>query len=120
LIQILGNCPYCKEGSIEARDIQVQGKALKLYACSNAHWHFETDFAELTPDSTCGFRIFQNQLQRWHKKSILPKEIRTLLREGQLKVKLYSTKTKSEYFKWVVTDEEYGISVLWGENIDTQ
>ena len=46
--KLLGKCPYCEDGKIEVRAIQVDAKPLKLYACSNAHWHFENDFAELT------------------------------------------------------------------------
>ncbi len=115
--QILGKCPFCMDGYIQARNIQVDGKALKLYACLNAHWHFESDFAELTSGSTCNFRIFQNQLRRWHKKSISSQEIRILLKNEQLKVRFYSSRAKKEYFKWVILDKEYGLSVLWEENI---
>lgn len=115
--KLLGKCPYCEDGKIEVRAIQVEGKPLKLYACSNAHWHYEADFAELTPDSTCSFRIFQNQLRRWNKKAIGENEIRTLLKEEQVKVRLYSANAKKEYFKWVILDKEYGISVLWDEDV---
>ncbi|WP_345992828.1 hypothetical protein [Sulfurimonas sp. HSL-1716] len=115
--KILGKCPYCKDGRVEVRAIQVQGAPLKLYACTNAHWHYESDFAELTSDSTCGFRIFQNQLRRWNKKAIGENEIRTLLKEQQVKVRLYSANAKKEYFKWIVADREYGVSVVWDEDV---
>jgi hypothetical protein len=117
LKKILGKCPYCSNGQIESRDIQVDGKALKLYACSNAHWHYEGDFAELTGDSTCSFRIFQNQLQRWNKKKISEKEIRMILVDGQMEVEFYSARVKKTYKKSVVLDEEYGISVEWDKDI---
>lgn len=113
----LGNCPYCKGGKIEVRPITVEGKAIKLYACSNAHWHNEHDMMELTEDSTCGFRIFQNQLKRWNKKALSEREIRTLLQEEQIKVRLYSGRTKKEYYKWLILDEEYGTSLLWDIDI---
>lgn len=111
----VGKCPYCEGGKIEVRAINVEGKPVKLFACSNAHWYFENDFAELTKESTCSFRIFSNQLRRWNKKAIGESEMRELLSEKQLKVRLYSANTKKEYFKWVVLDKEYGITVLWEE-----
>ena len=114
----LGNCPYCKEGSVEVRKIEVEGKPTKLYACSNAHWQFEHDMPELTKESICSFRIFQNTLLRWNKKAIGEGEIRTLLQEQQVKVRLYSTRTKKEYYKWLVLDDEYGCSVVWDVFID--
>ncbi len=115
----LGNCPYCQEGSIEVRKIEVEGKSTKLYACSNAHWGFEHDMAELTKESTCSFRIFQNALLRWNKKAIGEREIRTLLEDEQVKVRLYSSRAKKEYYKWLVLDEEYGCSVVWDVFIDS-
>ncbi len=114
----LGACPVCKEGQIEVRKIEVQGKPVKLYACSNAHWSFEHDLCELTQDSTCSYRIFSNQLLRWNKKSIGEGEIRTLLQEEQVKVRLYSSRAKKEYFKWAVVDAEYGLSVVWDVDIE--
>ncbi len=114
----LGECPYCNGGKIEVRQTTVDGKNIKLYACSNAHWSFEHDMAELTEESTCSFRIFQNALLRWNKKAISEKEIRTLLSEEQVKVRLYSSRAKTEYYKWLVLDEEYGCSVVWDVFID--
>lgn len=114
----LGACPYCPDGRIEVRNITVEGKPIKLYACSNAHWTYEYDMAELTDDSTCSFRIFQNTLLRWNKKAISEKEIRTLLSEEQVIVRLYSSQAKKEYYKWLVLDQEYGCSVVWDVFID--
>ena len=117
--KLLGKCPYCN-GSIEVRTSQLDCKPVKIYACTNAHWHFENDFAELTKESTCSFRIFQNQLKRWNKKSLSENEIRLLLKDQQLKVKLYSLIAKKDYFKYVILNKEYGISVLWDEEIDQE
>jgi len=113
MYKTLGKCPYCNDGEVEVRKIEVLGKSLKLYACSNAQWSFENDMAKLHKDATCSFRIFQNALLQWNKKAIGEKEIRTLLSEEQVKVRLYSSRTKSEYYKWLILDEEYGCSVLW-------
>jgi len=118
MMKTLGKCHFCENGEVEVRQTTVDGKKVKLYACSNAHWTFEHDMAELTTESTCSFRIFQNALLRWNKKAIGEREIRTLLSEEQVKVRLYSAKAKKEYFKWLVLDEEYGCSVIWDVFID--
>jgi len=116
--KIVGRCPNCPDGQVEVRNISVEGRPLKLYACSNAHWSYEHDLAELTETSTCSFRIFQNALLRWHKKAISEREVRTLLEEEQVMVRLYSSRAKKEYYKWLVLDEEYGCSVVWDVFID--
>lgn len=116
----LGKCPYCPDGQIEVRNISVEAKPIKLYACSNAHWSYEHDLAELTEASTCSFRIFQNALLRWHKKAISEREVRTLLEEEQVMVRLYSSRAKKEYYKWLVLDKEYGCSVVWDVFIDPE
>jgi len=113
----LGKCPFCDDGQIEVRKIEVNAKPTKLYACSNAHWTFEHDLCELSADSSCSYRIFANQLLKWNKKSIGENEIRTLLQEEQVKVRLYSVRAKKEYFKWAVLDQEYGLSVVWDIDI---
>jgi len=113
----LGKCPFCTDGKIEVRKIEVNARPVKLYACTNAHWHYEHDLCELREDATCSYRIFSNQLLAWNKKSIGENEIRTLLKEEQVKVRLFSSKSKTEYFKWVVIDEEYGLSVVWDIDI---
>ena len=120
MIKTLGKCHFCDNGEIEVRQTTVDGKKIKLYACSNAHWTFEQDMAELTAESTCSFRIFQNALLRWNKKAIGEREMRELLSEEQVKVRLYSSKAKKEYFKWLILDEEYGCSVVWDVFIDPE
>jgi hypothetical protein len=123
-MKILGKCPYCSNGKIETRKIKVEGKEIKLYACSNAHWTKEFDISELTEESTCGFRIFQNSLKKWNKFAIGEYEIKKLLSEGELEVTLHSkaffkfengkkTKFHTEYKKFIITNKEYGIEVLW-------
>ncbi len=116
----LGKCPYCDDGHIEVRKIEVNAKPIKLYACTNAKWHFEYDMAELHPDATCGFRIFSNQFLKWNKKAISEREVRTVLSEEQVMVRLYSSRAKTEYFKWAVLDKEYGLSIVWDITIDKE
>jgi len=112
---ILGKCPYCEDGSIEVRDKEVRGKKVKLYACSNAQWLSEDgEMYELTPESSCGFRIWQNTLARYGK-WLTYKEVRQLLEDEELEVELLSKKygKKIHYTKTIVLNEEYGVSVLW-------
>jgi len=116
----LGKCPFCEDGYIEVRKIEVNAKPTKLYACSNAHWSFEHDLCELTKDASCSYRIFANQFLAWNKKSIGENEIRTVLKDEQVMVRLYSTKAKVEYYKWAVIDREYGLSIVWDINIDKE
>lgn len=112
---ILGKCPYCSDGDIEVRDKEVRGKKVKLYACSNAHWISEDgEFFELTGESECGFRIWQNSLARYGK-WLSYKEIRELLEKESIEIELISNKMgkKIQYKKHIVLDREYGVSVLW-------
>jgi hypothetical protein len=112
---ILGKCPYCDDGMIEVRDKEVSGKKVKLYACSNAHWKTEDgEMYELTLDSTCDFKIWQNSLARYGK-WFSYKEIRELLSDENIEVELLSKKygKKVYYNKQVVLSPEYGVSILW-------
>ncbi|MDD5373938.1 MAG: hypothetical protein PHO62_11000 [Sulfurimonas sp.] len=112
---ILGKCPYCNGGDIEVRDKEVGGKKVKLYACSNAHWMSEDgEMFELTENSTCSFRIWQNSLAKYGK-WLTYKEVRELLDEKSLEVELLSKKygKKIYYKKHIILNQEYGITVLW-------
>ncbi len=112
---ILGRCPYCDDGNIEVRDKEVNGKKVKLYACSNAHWQTEDgEMFELTSDATCDFKIWQNSLARYGK-WLSYKEIRELLANESIEVELLSKKyvKKIYYNKYITLSQEYGISVLW-------
>ncbi|SHO80338.1 hypothetical protein MNB_SV-15-236 [hydrothermal vent metagenome] len=111
----LGKCPYCDNGEIEVRAKEVRGKKVKLYACSNAHWISEDkELFELTKESSCGFRIWQNTLSRYGK-WLSYSEIRELLIEGSIEVELISKKygKKIYYNKLIELNEEYGVSVIW-------
>jgi len=112
---ILGKCPYCDDGSIEVRDKEVRGKKVKLYACSNAAWKSEDgEFYELTQESTCGFKIWQNSLAKYGK-WLSYKEVRSLLEDETIEVELLSKKygKKINYNKYITINEEYGVSVIW-------
>ena len=112
---LLGKCPYCDDGMIEVREKEVRGKRVKLYACSNAHWRSEDgEMYELTSDSSCDFKIWQNNLARYGK-WLQYKDIRELLDKGTLEVELLSKKygKKIYYTKQIILDKEYGVSVIW-------
>jgi hypothetical protein len=112
---ILGKCPYCDNGEIEVREKEVRGKKVKLYACSNAHWMSEDgEMYELTPESSCDFRIWQNTLARYGK-WLSYKEVRELLSEGEIEVELLSKKygKKINYTKRAILNQEYGVSIIW-------
>lgn len=111
----LGKCPYCDDGVIEVRDKEVRGKKVKLYACTNAHWKTEDgEMFELTPESKCDFKIWQNSLARYGK-WLSYKEIRELLDNESIEVEFLSKKygKKIYYNKEVVLNPEYGVSIIW-------
>lgn len=119
---ILGKCPYCEDGQIEVRKKEVMGgKKVELYACSNAHWTTEDggESFELTPDSKCGFRIWQNALSRyghWLKHT----EVRAILNGEEVEVKFKTQKrlgmdykNRKDYFKPITIHPEYGVQVVF-------
>jgi len=112
---ILGKCPYCMDGSIEVRDKEVGGKKVKLYACSNANWSTEDgEMFELTSNSTCSFRIWQNSLAKYGK-WLSYKEVRELIEDNIIEVELLSKKygKKVYYNKHITLNHDYGVSVIW-------
>jgi hypothetical protein len=118
---ILAPCPYCKDGNIEVRKKEVQGKKVELYACSNAHWKTEDgELFEPTLDSTCSFRIWQNALRKYGK-YLKRNEVKNLLLGQEVTVTLYSRKygKKIAYEKYIALDFEYGVSIIWDIDIAT-
>jgi hypothetical protein len=116
---ILGKCPYCEDGEIEVRKKEVRGKKVELYACSNASWETEDgEFFELTADSKCGFKIWQNSLSRYGH-YLKHSEIRELLSGNEVEIKFKTqkrfgaNKDRKDYYKMVILHEEYGVQVLF-------
>ncbi len=113
---LLGKCPYCDDGEIQMQKKSVQGAMTKVYTCSNAR--FSTEDGEVFESlGSCSYRIWGNSLRRYGKRGIGEREIRTLLDEGQFTATLHS-KTGFEYKKYVITSFEYGIEVLFNEEVD--
>ena len=120
-MSIVGKCPYCNDGIVNLEKKPVCGKNTKVYTCSNASWKSEDgEMFELTSNATCNFRIWGNSLQRWGKKGIGYYEVKQLLQNKDVAVRLYSFNTKKEYFKYITLDENYGVSVLWDIDIEKE
>ena len=120
-MSIIGKCPYCKNGLIHISKKQVLGKNTKLYTCSNASWESEDgEMFELKKNATCSFRIWGNSLLKWGKRGIGVYEVKKLLKNEDVMVRLYSINKKQEYNKYITLDKEYGISVLWEIDVNNQ
>ena len=118
-MSILGKCPYCKDGNIALEKKLVKGKNTKVYTCTNASWKTEDgEMFELSCDATCSFRIWGNSLLKWGKKEIGPYEVKNLLEGKNVVVRLFSYVYKKEYFKYIILDGQYGVSILWDIEIE--
>jgi len=114
---ILGKCPYCNSNVI-AKTSNIKGKKVNLYACENAKKEYdESEQFVFTADSTCTFRVYSNVFLRWNKRSFSKYEMKKLFEEGQVIVRLHGRAGTKEYFKYVITDKEYGVSILWDEEV---
>lgn len=114
---ILGKCPYC-DASVIARKFETQGKKIKLYTCENAEKKYdESEAFVFTAESSCTFRVYSNTFLKWNKRSFSQYEMRKLLQDGQTTIRLHGRKGTGEYFKYVITDKEYGVSILWDEDV---
>lgn len=115
---ILGKCPYCA-GNVLAIKSTANGKKVNLYTCENSKKEYDdSEQFVFASDSTCTFRVYSNVFLRWNKRSFSKYEMKTLLEEGQATIRLHGRKGSSEYFKYVITDKEYGVSILWDEEVD--
>ena len=118
-MSLVGKCPYCDNGMIVMEKKQVNGKNAKVYTCSNASWYSEDgDIFELTKEATCSFRIWGNSLLKWGKRGIGIFEVKKLLSGEDVGVRLFSYRSKKEYFKYITLDKQYGISVLWDMEVE--
>lgn len=111
---ILGKCPLCGN-NIEVRKKEVQGKKVELYACEKAKWiTFDGELFELSKDSTCGFRIWQNALKQYG--CILKQnQIRDLLNQEDVIIEIKMNKKK--FKKYIGLDSDYGVTILFEHNI---
>ena len=113
---MLGRCPYCEDGLIEIAKKQVRGAMTKVYSCSNVK--IVTEDGECFEHAgSCSYRIWGNSLARYGKRAIGLKEVRRLLSEGQFVATLHDRRG-NEYRKYVITHPEYGIEVLFNEEVE--
>lgn len=113
---MIGKCPYCKDGTVEIEKKPVRGKMTKVYSCSNVQ--ITTEDGECFEHAgTCNFRIWGSSLSRYGKRSIGEREVRRLLSEGQTVVMLHDRRG-NEYKKYAVPHPEYGIEVLFNEEVE--
>ncbi len=116
-VMVLGKCPYC-DGAVISTKITVQGQKVNLYTCENAKKeHDENGDYVFSIDATCTFRVYSNTFLRWNKRSLSEYEMKKLLKDEQITVRLHGRKGTGEYFKYVITDKEYGVSILWDEEV---
>ena len=114
---VLGKCPYCK-GDVILIKSTANGKKVSLYTCENAKKEYDdSEQFVFTADSTCTFRVYSNAFLRWNKRSFSKYEMKKLLEDEQVVVRLHGKRGSSEYFKYAITDKEYGISILWDEEV---
>lgn len=114
---VLGMCPYCG-GSVTSQKLTIRGQKVNLYSCEHAIKERDlNDDYVFSATSTCRFRVYSNTFLRWNKKSLSEREMKELLSNGQIAVRLHGRKGTSEYYKYVIPDPEYGISILWDEEV---
>ncbi|MGB6329866.1 MAG: hypothetical protein WBF48_13155 [Halarcobacter sp.] len=119
-MSILGKCPYCN-ANVHSKKIVAQGKKIKLYSCENAKKEYdESEQYVFTADSTCTFRVYSNAFLKWNKRSFSEYEMKKLLQDEQTIVRLHGRAGTKEYFKYVILDKEYGVSILWDEEVEEE
>jgi len=110
---VLGQCPYCG-GNVIAQKISVKGQKINLYRCEHANKERDmNDDYVFTSDASCRFRVYSNAFLRWNKRSLSEYEMKQLLHEGHIAIRLHGRKGTREYFKHIVPDPEYGVSIVW-------
>ena len=113
----LGKCPYCG-GNVVSYKITTQGKKINLYTCEHAKKERDiNDDYVFSSDASCRFRVYSNTFLRWNKRSLSEHEMKQLLREGQILIRLHGRKGTGEYFKYIVPNPEYGVSILWDHEV---
>jgi hypothetical protein len=118
--RFIGSCPYCSDGEIKYHIANINGRKTKLYSCTNRKIERSPDEEgfELDQNSLCTYRLFGNALQKWGKKFIGPKEAAKLIKGEEIICHLYSFQKKTEYKKYAIIDHDYGISVLWDQEVE--
>ena len=114
----LGKCPCCEDGVVLMDRKIVRGAKMRVYSCSNTKIATEDDGETWERVGSCNYTIWGDALKRYGG-SISPNNIKELLSEGQFVAELKSKSGKA-YEKYVVADEEYGVSVLWDIDVEDE
>lgn len=115
---ILGKCPNCNANVIAIKTT-ARNQNVNLYTCENAKKeHDDSGQFVFTNDSSCNFRVYSNVFLRWNKRSFSKYEMKNLLKDKEIKIRLHGRKGTGEYFKYAVIDPNYGVSILWDEEAD--
>jgi hypothetical protein len=122
MCRIIGDCNFCN-GEVISKEVSINNKKVNLYICTNNITKYNDNYEEWeeSEDSTCNFKVFSNTLLKYNKAKLSEKEMKKLLKEKELEVRLYSKKLfneetqkyGSEYFKYLVLDKDYGVSVIF-------
>jgi len=112
---VLGKCPYCNDGNVTVAKKTVLGKQTKVYSCSNTRFYTE-DGECFESVGSCSYRIWGNSLAKYGKRAIGEREVKALLSSGSFTAVLHS-KNGVAYRKTVVAHYEYGITVLFNEEV---
>lgn len=73
---------------------------------------------EPSSDSTCTYKLWGDRLFRYGKRGIGEREVKQLLTQGQIAVRLVAKGSKNVYEKYIIPDLEYGFSVLWDVDVE--
>jgi hypothetical protein len=116
---IVGSCPKCKSNVILEKKT-IQGKNVKVYRCEkNVVTTLDGgETWELKDEHCCDFKIFGNALKRYGKRGIGIGEVKRMLQEKDVAVRLYSFNKKCEYYKYIRVSYEYGVEVDWETEVE--
>lgn len=103
-VESLGTCPVCGGDIVEKP---------KAYICSKASW--KKDEAGSWKNDGCQYSIWKNALEKFGKSSLSKLDVKTLLKNGKVKVKLKSPRNQSSYEKDIIIDPKWGVKVDFGE-----
>lgn len=122
MANLVGKCPNCQDGIVYMNKKNVRGMTTKVYPCSNNKviTNDGGDTWEQTSVDNCSFVIFGNALLRYGKRSIETKEVKNLLNNKEVIVRLFSKHSKKEYFKYLLLSKEYGVTVDWESEVTSE
>jgi len=104
-LTVIGKCPLC-EGSI------VEKK--KIFSCTNAKYK---KIGEKITNEGCKFMIFKGALAKYGKNNIPATEAKKVLDGKRVQVSFKSQKNGTSYNKLIELDLDWGVKVLWNEDI---